>query len=61
MILSDLGAAFVSEPLQDLTKLHEIQLEHASLKYPQTKRVVECSPSAFERNLKMKNIEQWND
>ena len=35
-ILSDLGTSFVSELLPELTKLLEIQLEHASLKHPQT-------------------------
>ena len=32
-ILSDLGTSFVSELLLELTKLLEIQLEHASLKH----------------------------
>ena len=42
-ILSDLGASFVSDFLHELTKLLEIQLEHTSLKHPQTVGVVERS------------------
>ena len=33
---SDLGTSFVSKLLHEVTKLLEIQLEHASLKHPQT-------------------------
>ena len=57
----DLGTSFVSELLHELTKLLEIQLEHASLKHPQTVSVVERSHSALKRILKLNTIEQWND
>ena len=60
-ILSDLGTSFVSELLHELTKLLEIQLEHASLKHPQTVGVVERSHSALKRILKLNTNEQWND
>ena len=60
-ILSDLGTSFVSEFLHELTKLLEIQLEHAKLKHPQTVGVVERSHSAHKRILKLKTNEQWND
>ena len=60
-ILSDLGTSFVSELLHELTKLLEVQLEHASLKHPQTVGVVERSHSALKRILKLNTIEQWND
>ena len=60
-ILSDLGTSFFSEIFHDLTKLNEIQLEHASLKHPQTVGVVERSHSALKRILKMNTKEQWND
>ena len=60
-ILSDLGTSFVSELLHELTKLLEIQLEHASVKHPQTVGVVERSHSALKRNLKLNTNEQWND
>ena len=33
-ILSDLGTSFVAELFHELSKLLEIQLEHASLKHP---------------------------
>ena len=59
-ILSDLGT-FVSELLHELTKLLEIQLEHASLKHPQAVGVVERSHSALKRILKLNTNEQWND
>ena len=60
-ILSDLGTSFVSELLHELTKLLEIQLDHASLKHPQTVGVVERSHSALKRFLKLNTNEQWND
>ena len=60
-ILFDLGNSFVSELLYELTKLLEIQLEHASLKHPQTVGVVERSHSALKRILKLNTNEQWND
>ena len=60
-ILSDLGTSFVSELLLELTKLLEIQLEHASLKHPQTVGVVERSHSALKHILKLNTKEQWND
>ena len=47
--------------MHELTKLHEIQLEHASLKHPQTVGVVERSHSALKRILKLITNEQWND
>ena len=60
-ILSDLGTAFVSELMHELTKMLEIRLEHASLKHPQTVGVVERSHSALKRILKLNTNEQWND
>ena len=60
-ILSDLGTAFVSELMHELTKMLEICLEHASLKHPQTVGVVERSHSALKRILKLNTNEQWND
>ena len=60
-IHSDLGTSFVSELLHELTKLLEIQLDHASLKHPQTVGVVERSHSALKRILKLNTNEQWND
>ena len=59
--LSDLGSSFASELLDELTKLLEIQLDHASLKHPQTVGVVERSHSALKRILKLNTNEQWND
>ena len=60
-ILSGLETSFVSELLHELTKLVEIQPEHASLKHPQTVGVVEHSHSALKRFLKLNTNEQWND
>ena len=60
-ILSDLGTAFVSELMHELTKMLEIRLDHASLKHPQTVGVVERSHSALKRILKLNTNEQWND
>ena len=47
--------------MHELTKLPEIQLEHASLKHPQTVGVVERSHSALNCILKLNTNEQWND
>ena len=47
--------------MREITKLLEIQLEHASLKHPQTVGVVERSHSALKRILKLNTNEQWND
>ena len=60
-ILSDLGTSFVSELFHELTKVLEVQLEHASLKHPKTLGVVERSHSALKRILKLNTFEQWND
>ena len=59
-ILSDLETSFVSELSHELTKLLEIQLEHASLKHPQTVGVAERSRSALKRILKLNTNKQWN-
>ena len=60
-IHSDLGTAFVSELIHELTKMLKICLEHASLKHPQIVGVVERSHSALKRILKLNTNEQWND
>ena len=60
-IFSDLGTSFASDLLHELTKLLEIQLEHASLKHPQLVGIVERFHNALKRILKMNTIEQWND
>ena len=58
-ILSDLGTSFVAELIHELSKLLEIQLEHASLKHPQTIGVVERSHAALKRFLKHNTDEKW--
>ena len=60
-LLSDLETPIVSELLHEITKLLELQVEHASLKQPQTVGVVERSHSALELILKLNTTEQWND
>ena len=57
----DLGTSFISELVHNLTKLLEIQLEHASLKHPQTVGFVERSHRAVKRILKLTTNEQWNN
>ena len=47
--------------MHELTKLLAIQLEHASLKQPQTVGVVERSQSALNCFFKLNPNEQWND
>ena len=58
-ILSDLGTSFVAQLIHELSKLLEIQLEHASLKHPQTIGVVERSHAALKRILKLNTDEKW--
>ena len=57
--LSDLGTAFVSELMHELTKMLKIRLEHANLKHPQTFGVMERSLSALKRIFKL-NTNDWN-
>ena len=47
--------------MHELTKLLEIQLDHASLEHPQKVGVVERSHSALKRILKLNTNERWND
>ena len=58
---SDLGTSSVSELMHELTKLIEIELEHASLKHPQSVGLVERSHSALKSFLKLNINEQCND
>ena len=60
-IFFDSVTSFDSQLMPDLPKLLEIQLEHATLKHPQTVGVVECSHSALQRILKLITNERWND
>ena len=60
-ILSDVGPSFVFDLFHELTKLFEIQLEHASLKHSQTVGVVERCHSALKRIRKLNTNKQWND
>ena len=60
-MLFDLGTFLVSELLHELTKLLEIQLEHASLKHPQRVGVLERSHSALKIILNLNINLQWND
>ena len=52
-IQSRLDTPSVSELLHETTTLLETQLEHASLKHPQTMGVVERSHSALKCSLKL--------
>ena len=47
--------------MHESNELHEIQLEHASFKYPETVGVVERSHSALKCILKLNPNEHWND
>ena len=58
-ILSDLGTSFVAELIHELAKLIEIQLEHVSLKHPQTIGVVERSHATLKRLSKLNTDEKW--
>ena len=58
-ILSDLGTSFAAKLLHELTNFLEIKRQHACLKHPQTKGVVERSHSALKRILKLNTDEKW--
>ena len=49
-IVSDLGTSFTSSLMDELTKLLEVKLKHASLKHPQTIGAVERSKT-IKKNL----------
>ena len=57
--MSDLGTSFVAKILHELTNLLEIKLQHASLKHPQTIKVVQRSYSALKWILKLNTDEKW--
>ena len=59
-IQSRLDTPSVSELLHETTTLLETQLEHASLKHPQTMGVVERSHSALKSSVKLNGKENWN-
>ena len=59
-LLSDLRTNFVAKLLHELTDLLEIQLQHASLKHPQTIGVVERPHSALNWVLKVNTDKKWN-
>ena len=59
-LLSVLRTSFVAKLLNELTDLLEIQLQHASLKHPQTIGVVERPHSPLKRVLKVNTDEKWN-
>ena len=60
-ILPHWRISFVSELLNDLTKLLEVQMQFASLKHPQMVGVVELSHSPLRRILSLNTNEQWNN
>ena len=53
VILTDMGSVFVSRLFQELTKLLEIQLNHASVKHSQTVGTIERSHAALKKVLKI--------
>ena len=60
-IVSDLGTSFTSSLMDELTKLLEVKLKHASLKHPQTIGAVESSHGPLKRILKLNTDKQWKD
>ena len=52
-----MGTCCVSEISNEIAKLMETQLGHASLQHPQTVGVVERSNSDLERSLKLNTNE----
>ena len=60
-ILSDLGSVFTSKLIHELTGLLDIQIDHATLKHPQTIGLAERSHGALKRILKLNTDAQWTD
>ena len=60
-IIADLGTTFTSELMHELTTLLEVQINHATLKHPQSIGLVERSHGPLKRILKLNTNEQWSD
>ena len=60
-ILADLGKTFTSEIIHELATLLEIQLNHATLKHPQTIGLVERSHGPLKRILRLNTNEHCPD
>ena len=60
-IIADLGTTFTSELMLELTTLLEVQINHATLKHPQSIGLVERSHGPLKRILKLNTNEQWSD
>ena len=58
--LADLGKALTSELKHELATLLEIEINHATLKHPQTIGLVERSHEPLKR-MKLNTNEQWSD
>ena len=57
-IVSDLGSTFVSDLMNELAKLLQVKLKHATLKHPQTIGAVERSRGPLKRILRLNTNEQ---
>ena len=60
-IIADLGTTFTSELMHELTTLLEVQINHATLKHPQSIGLVEQSHGPLKRILKLNTNKQWSD
>ena len=62
-ILTDQGSVFVSKLMQELAKLLEIELKHATVKHAQTIGLLERTHSSLKRVLKIENLKarRWSD
>ena len=60
-ILAALGKTFTSELMHELATLLETQLNHTTLKHPQTIGLVKRSHGPLKRILKLNTNEQWSD
>ena len=58
--LADLGKTFKSDLMHRLAALLEIQINHATLKHPQTIGLLEQSHGPLKRFLKLNTIKQWS-
>ena len=58
-ILSDLGTSFVASLIHELANLMEIEIDHSSLKHPQTVGVVERSHAALKGIPKLNTNGSW--
>ena len=61
VLITDLGSAFTSSLLKEVTELLEIELSIATVKHPQTIGLLERAHASFKKHLKMYEAADHSD